>query len=200
MTGRRGYLLALGGLLAGGALTLLALGRPWLFVQLRLGPSAPVTTATYAGSALHPWGAALGVAALAVALAVVATRGFARRLLGLLVVAGAIPLLVLAVTTGRSGPDVAVLTRDYGPVTVVSDGAPATAVGATAVVSGSAWWVLLLVAAGLLAVAGAVTCWCGPQWPVMSRRYERRGAAAPADTTTPQGQWDALDRGEDPTR
>jgi hypothetical protein len=69
--------------------------------------------------------------------------------------------------------------------------------GVLAVVVGLQDGSLAAVAGGTCTVAGgAWAAWRGPGWTRMSSRYER--AAAVDDS--PHALWDALDRGEDPTR
>jgi hypothetical protein len=64
---------------------------------------------------------------------------------------------------------------------------------------GVGWPVLTLVAAAVVAAAGALTIRYSDTWPQMSARYERPQAGA-TTAKAPQTQlWDALDRGEDPT-
>jgi len=67
--------------------------------------------------------------------------------------------------------------------------------------------VLAVAGAVVAAVAGAMVAGRGRQWAALSRRYEPpAGGGAPAqeqDLRPPAGGpelWDALDRGEDPTR
>jgi hypothetical protein len=48
----------------------------------------------------------------------------------------------------------------------------------------------------LVVVGGGWVVWRGPRWTRMSARYDRQTAV----TDSPHALWDALDRGEDPTR
>jgi LPXTG-motif cell wall-anchored protein len=64
----------------------------------------------------------------------------------------------------------------------------------------SAGWPLVTAAGGLLvAGAGGLTLARGRAWPTMGARYERPAREA-GPTRTPTEVWDALDRGDDPTR
>jgi hypothetical protein len=57
------------------------------------------------------------------------------------------------------------------------------------------------VAGGLaLLVAGGVALVTGRGWPGLAARYERDPAAPAARPAAPTSTWDALERGEDPTR
>lgn len=65
---------------------------------------------------------------------------------------------------------------------------------------GAGWPVLTIVAALVVVVAGGVTIRYSDTWPEMGARYERPQSGA-TSAKAPQTQlWDALDRGEDPTR
>jgi uncharacterized membrane protein (TIGR02234 family) len=101
--------------------------------------------------------APLALAVLAGAGALLATRGRARRLLGL-------------------------------PV-----------VGAGAAIAGVGWPGASIVAALVVAVAGVLTALHGGRWPALGARYEAPGAPRPREPVGAAAQWDALDRGEDPT-
>lgn len=164
---------------AGAAVVLLAAGRTWLMrTEDRPAPLPDIPTAV-TGADLLPWLPASGLVALAAAGALLALRGPARQILGgVLVLAGT----AMAVAAGWGGmrPDAGI-------------GWPALGLLGSAAV----------VAAGCLAVA-----W-GREWPAMGARYERAGTAAspaprPAEGAGGPGpekqMWDALDRGEDPTR
>jgi uncharacterized membrane protein (TIGR02234 family) len=181
---RRGLVAALVAGLLGGALALLVAGRRWAAATV----TAPTGTRLHvaaSGRALAPALPALGVAALALTLAVLAARGPLRRLVGLLlvVVGGATVAVSVA---ARGAADRVLAERAFGTaVTVVH-----------APVAG--WW-LLAVASGLLMTgAGALTVTLGRHWPSMGSRYDaprsRRTAADPDASA-----WDALDRGDDPT-
>jgi hypothetical protein len=90
-------------------------------------------------------------------------------------------------------------TRRFGRRLV---GVVTVLVGVLVVVTGGAWSV---VTGGLLLVlAGAGTAWRATRWPSMSGRYDAGAAAASAAGVDPARRshdlWDALDRGEDPTR
>jgi Tryptophan-associated transmembrane protein (Trp_oprn_chp) len=77
-----------------------------------------------------------------------------------------------------------------------------------AVMTGTPWRFAVLAGALLVFLAGLATALRGPQWPVMSARYDRppRGAAAgPAAPKEPgrrrdsASMWESLSGGEDPT-
>jgi hypothetical protein len=187
MTRRRQLTLAIVACVVAAALVLLATSRTWtVVVTERPAPLGPVRQAR-SGAALYPWLPALGLAALAGAVAVPATRGWGRVAVG-----AVLALCGLGVVAGA--------------VTGIARGVP---VG----------WPLLCGLGGFaVAGAGAVTVARGRTWPAMGSRYERAssrpapraaetdgraaetdGPAPPAGLTDAQ-VWDAIDRGEDPTR
>ncbi|MGW3602553.1 Trp biosynthesis-associated membrane protein [Micromonospora sp. NPDC005161] len=184
VAGRRQLTYAVLLCLAGAGLALWASTRSWsVELTARPAPLPPVRDAR-SGAALLPWLPALALVTLAGAGAVLATRGRARRLLGVLLGA-----LGLAVAAGGG----------YGLVT-----------GLDGVVSRQ--WPALCLLGGLLAVAGGGwTALRGGGWPAMGARYERpartstqgpppeAGPAGPMAGRRTTEAWDALDRGEDPT-
>lgn len=192
---RRELTLTLALLAAGAVLGLLAASRPWGTV---LDP-APVVPAevTFTGSDLVPILPASSLVALAALVAVLAVRGFGRRLVGALVA------LVGAAAALSAGP-VAADLEDRLEQRVLN--APdVTASAATVVSSSPTLGVLAVTGSVVVMVAGALVAVRGPSWPGMGTRYER-GPSSPATTSTADGdaatsreRWDALDRGDDPT-
>jgi len=191
---RREMAVAVVGLAAGGGLALSAGGQTWLTATVARPEPLPPVTEQLTGSELAPLVPAGGLVLLAAAVALVAVRGAGRVLVGLLAaVAGGV--------LGWSGLRTLLTDADVTAAGVVGSGTPGSTL--TADVSG-AWPVLVLVA-GLLAVAaGLLTVLRGSSWPGMGRRYERPAAtAAPVRRRTDEDRaldaWRALDRGEDPT-
>jgi uncharacterized membrane protein (TIGR02234 family) len=135
---------------------------------------------------------ALALVALAGVVAVIATKGIARRVVGALVAAAGVALLwriaaaMPAVSAARAR-------------TLVAAKHPQVA-GLPRVVTHPLWGVLSLPAALLVIAAGVITaCW-GARWGGLSARHERPAAdpdqaRARADASL----WTALDSGEDPT-
>jgi hypothetical protein len=178
---------------------LLAVSRTWL-VQTKQRPApAPPLVEKVSGASLVPLLPALALVALAGAGALVATRGRWRSV-------------------------VAVVITMCGLGIVIVDRSPARTDG---IASG---WVLTVGLCGVgIALVGAFTLRNGSRWPTMGARYERPAPPPPAgappagDTATPSdersagpdraadtrsggahigdtGWWDAIDRGEDPTK
>jgi uncharacterized membrane protein (TIGR02234 family) len=187
---RRSYLLSLAACLAGAALALYAITRTWsVHLTPRTGMSALRDAKT--GTDLQPWVTGLTVVALAGTGALLATSGWARRVLGVLLALAGVGVVIGAVL-GRAGLD------------------PGSAIGGTT-------WPILCAVGGVTIVAGGVTAARqGHRWPRMSARYDRKpvppprsgpdGTAAdqPRDKSSAtvadhRAAWDALDRGDDPT-
>ncbi|AEV82701.1 hypothetical protein ACWT_1682 [Actinoplanes sp. SE50] len=172
---RRSHAASVLGCLAGAGLTLYAVTRTWsLTVEHRPGLSDLSTGRT--GADDQPWLIGLAVVALAGAGALLATRGVARRALG-----------VLLAAAGAGIAAGALLARA---------GMPVGAAGAGAVV-----WAVTAVLGGLVVAAGGVlAARHGHEWAAMSARYERKPQVSAV--SAPDGNravWDALDRGDDPT-
>jgi uncharacterized membrane protein (TIGR02234 family) len=210
----REYVLVLGVAAAGAVLVFLSARQGW--AQVVTAPPAPLpgSTVTVTGQDLVPAAGALAVASLAALAAVIATRGLARRLVGLfLAVSGALTVLLVSARVGTAD----VLAAAHGAAvsqggSAISGGGPGATSGAvpggsTPGVSAAAQVVMVsfpwrpLAAVGGLAVlvAGILVTWRGPRWPAMSSRYSRTGRGSPqpvADTAT---LWESLSRGVDPT-
>ena len=181
------------------------------------------------GGDLVPLAGALGIAALACLAAVIATRGVARRVVGVLlavlgagtaaaVAAGVTAAAVLSVAASKVGsPGAAAVSGTAGSTTSGSGASRSGFVSVAgsaghAIMTGTPWRVAVLAGAVLVVTAGAATAWRGTRWPVMSARYDlpERGTAGAASTAGPgRGQaapardsasmWESLSAGADPT-
>jgi len=183
---RRSYTAAVGSLAAGGAVALAVAQANWVTTA-----SAGVGFSTsFTGSELAPAMVACALASMAGAVAVVATKGLVRRLIGVVlavvaVVIVAAPLRVLVDPTGAS----------TSSLSLVAGGATAAARPATA----AWWWCLLAAAGGVTALCGAaLTVLRGSGWPVMAARFESP-AGGRARGSAAVDAWTQLDRGQDPT-
>lgn len=143
---------------------------------------------------------ALGLVALAGVVAVVATKGVVRRVIGALVALAGAGLVwrSLAGLAPVSPARARELVRAAHPQ-VVDSGALARHI-----VTHPAWPVLSAVAGLLVLGAGAAVALRGGRWTGLSARYERSGARAPVDPEQQRARadatlWTALERGEDPT-
>jgi hypothetical protein len=180
MKRERGYAATAAALGAG--LALFAASRGWAEIEVRATVPVPLPPKQQTGAELLPWLPALALAALAGAGAVLATRGAVRMVVGLL-------LLLCGVG-------------------IVAGAGYAVIEGATP------WWPAAAALGGLVALdAGVLTLVRGRSWPAMAARYQRAAQAEPAQPAATTGSaggqpparpsvamWDALDRGEDPTR
>jgi uncharacterized membrane protein (TIGR02234 family) len=186
VTGTRGRAVAVVACLAGAGLVLLASSRAWAELPASGGGLVPSGPAPLTGRDLVPLAYACGLAALAGTLALLATRGWPRRVVGvLLVVLGGAALL-----SGLTGAG-AQAVRD------------AAGTAAEAPVTRTAWPWVSHAGAVLVVAAGVLTAAVGHRWAGMSDRYDApaareqgRAARRPADAGD---LWSALDRGEDPT-
>ena len=136
---------------------------------------------------------ALGLTALAGALALFATRRLARRLVGVLLIAAGVGVAVSAFgERGASHASRVLATK------AAAKGFATRAMDAHM----ASWWILAALGGVLVVLAGVATVVRSATWPGMSSRYENaatRATAHAADTGSAKDLWDALDRGEDPT-
>ena len=220
MTAKREYGLALLAGALGAALILFAVREQW--AQAVFVPPKPLTAQVVgvSGNDLVPLAGALALAALAGLAAVIATRGVLRRVAGALLAlfgagAGAAVLTsvtaatVLAVAAGKVGsPGSAAVSGAAGSTTSGSSSSGALVIAGSAghaVMTGTPWHVAVLAGALLVFLAGLCTALRGPDWPVMSSRYDapeghagrHSGSARALDSAT---MWESLNGGEDPTR
>jgi uncharacterized membrane protein (TIGR02234 family) len=236
---RREYGFALLAGAAGAALILLALRQRW--AQAVFTPPKPLTSQVVdvSGTDLVPLAGALALAALAGLAAVIATRGTLRRAAGVLLAlfgAGAGAAVMTSVTAATvinvaaskvASPGSAAFSGAAGSTTSGSTGGGALVVSgstAQAFMTGTPWHVAVLAGALLVFIAGLATALRGPDWPVMSARYDAPGARDAADRADgPDGpdapggpggraglggkarpldaaaMWESLNGGEDPT-
>jgi len=187
---RRSYVLSLVACLAGAALALYAITRTWsIHLTPRTGMS-PLRDAR-TGTDLEPWVTGLAVVALAGTGALLATAGWARRALGVLLSLAGLGVLAGAIL-GRVGLD------------------PGSARG------GTTWPILCAVGGAIILLGGVTAARQGHLWPRMSARYDRKPVPPPrsepdgpnagklrdrssATVADHRAAWDALDRGDDPT-
>ena len=169
--------------LVGAGLVLLAAGRGWVVVTEPARPPLPTRVLRLTGgelTALRPL-AALGLAGV---VALAATRSLGRVLVGVVLAAAGVGAVIG--TVRLLGDPQAAAARDR---TV------------TGVVETTAWPSAALVGGMLLALAGLLVAVRGRRWAALSGRYEAPAAQAERPPARPEvAAWEALDRGEDPTR
>jgi hypothetical protein len=158
----------------------------------------PVTITPVDGQVVLPAVAALAVAALASLAAVLATRGLARRITGLITAALGIGVIIAATATVRAAD---VLTSaghaNISPANGAGGGiAPGSTTAGTnggaagslagfpahVEFDGSAWRVLILGGAALIIIAGCAIIARATRLPAMSSRYERAAPTGPRTT------------------
>lgn len=176
--------------LTGAALVLLAAGRPWARGALRRAP-LPTVVVAVSGRGVAPVAAALGLVGLAGVVAVLATRGAGRLATGVLLVLAGAGVVAASVQVGLDLP------RAMRPTVERVSGVPgATAEG----IRMTAWPRVSVVGGALLCAGGVLTAVRGRRWAALSARYDAPGSDGPVVPAEPAAIWDALDRGEDPTR
>jgi uncharacterized membrane protein (TIGR02234 family) len=226
LSAKREYTVALLAGAIGAGLILLAARAQW--AQAVFVPPKPLTpeVVSVSGNDLVPLAGALALATLAGLAAVIATRGVLRRVAGALLAifgagAGAAVLstvtaaTVLSVAAGQvASPGSAAVSGAAGSTTSgTSSGGPLVVAGSTghAIMTGTGWHVAVLAGALLVFLAGLATMLRGPDWPVMSSKYDapegsgtgRHGGASagrgPARALDSATMWESLNGGEDPT-
>jgi uncharacterized membrane protein (TIGR02234 family) len=131
---------------------------------------------------------ALGWAGLAGIAALLATRGWPRIAVGVLLTAFGLIVAIVSPTVIRR-PHV---------ISVAGEHSNLARLGGDITVHVHAWWIASVLGGVLLAAAGLLTIDRGRRWPGMSARYDRTNAAPPSGDD-PASLWKALDRGDDPT-
>lgn len=187
--------LALGAL--GASLVLFAAGRTWAGGRVPAeAAQQAVLSVSASGREVTGVPGALALVGLAALVAVFAVRRAGRVVVSaLLALSGAGAVVASVLGAGDS----AAVDEAAAAATGLT-GTAANAVTHTAWPWASAAGGLLLLAAGLVALAR------GRDWPALSARYDAPGKTAgsprrpaPADPDRPDEMWRALDRGEDPT-
>jgi len=177
----------------GAGVLVLALGRVWSEVPGAPGVTIPSFGDRVLGRDLAPGALACGYLGLAGVVALIATRGWGRVLIGLLLAAGAIGALVDVLPLGF-GDTLTTRTATH-LAHCTSDGCSSDRVVAPAF---SGWPWVASGAAALLFMGGVLTVVRGRTWKGLGSSYEAPGAK-PVEPVTDKGVWDALDRGDDPT-
>jgi uncharacterized membrane protein (TIGR02234 family) len=192
-----GFALALQ--IVGSAVVLLVSTRAWQTITtVRTRPFRPDVLGV-TGRTIDAAPTALALVGLAGVVAVVATKGVPRRVVGVLVaLAGAATIWRSALALGTLSPGAAdAIVRDKHEFVVNA------AVAARHITTHPVYGTLSIAGGCLLLLAGSLAAWHGSHWSALSARYERppspaedeERARARADAT----MWAALERGHDPT-
>ena len=188
----RGFAVVLAAQVLGAGAVLLIATREWQTVTTVRPRPFGTDVLGLSGRTVDGAVTALALVALAGVVAVIATKGTVRRVIGGLVAAAGLALVwrtstaFAAVSSARAR-------------TLVSARHPQV-VGDPQVVTHPVWPTLSLLAALVVAAAGVATVLRGGAWAAMSSRYEREEvdpeqARARADASL----WGALESGDDPT-
>lgn len=167
-----------------GLLLLFAAGRTWGSATLASdgGARQHVSVTGHGVASALP---ALGLALLALAVAMLAANGVLRRVAALLVVTvGAAALAVAVRARGDVGH--ALAARVFASRAASVGGARAH------------WWLLAAIASMLAVVAGAAVVVGVGRRTGLGARYDAP-ETAPAAGASPVDDWDAIERGQDPT-
>lgn len=193
---RREPLLAALLCVAGAFLVLVAVGNPWVLVEVAGGPLLPEREVGVTGTELAPGLRALGLVGLAGVPALAATRGRGRVVVGLLLLAVGAGVVVAVARLELAGLGLGGRALISDPVREAG-GAQGEAFDLTGWPIGTALGGLVLALAGLLVAVR------GPRWTALGRTYDAPAADAPAPSAdgpaAERDLWAALDRGEDPT-
>ncbi|MEU6710889.1 TIGR02234 family membrane protein [Nonomuraea sp. NPDC046802] len=175
----------------GALLVLLAAGRVWVRALGAAGSDTVVPTGGELSPALTP----VALAGLAGVVAVLATKGVGRRVVG-----GLLALCGIGAAAGTWTALDEATVADWLHERNVLRGATAMPWEAVSLWPGvAAVGALLMIAGGVLAIVR------GGRWTGMSARYERGAGADTPEARAAQAaqadraMWDALDRGDDPT-
>ena len=176
---------------AGAGVVLLAAAQPWAHALFVPAAPLPNSRVTVTGHELVPAANALAIAAIACLAAVIATRGALRRVAGIL-------LALLGVFIVAAVP---ASVRHAHVAAAAAARTLATAAPAHLAMAAFPWWAAAAVGGLVIVCAGALAAWRGPRWPAMSAKYDRPGGPPQAGGASkdPAAEWDALDRGADPT-
>lgn len=222
MNARRELTVAVLAAAAAGGLGLLAGGRPWLDLTVTRDSPLPPSTGQAFGSDVAALVPGLAIVVLAGAAGLLATRRWGRTTVGVLVLACGVGMLA------ATAPWLAMVSSSRAAAVALDLGLPAGSTLGSG--TASPWIAVLAAALAILAGGGTVLrSWhwpamgarydapaaAGSDAPAAARydapaapRHHANGArrpdpAASRPETLPRNDrdmWDALDRGEDPTR
>jgi uncharacterized membrane protein (TIGR02234 family) len=198
--------------LVAAAVVLLLCTRTWQTVRLARPRPLRDEVLRVTGRTVTEAPTAFALVALAGVVAVLASRGLARRVIGLVLV-GAGAAIAVSATSGWHRLSAGRIRALAESKNVVGLGAPDT----WRVAVHPAWAAGCVVAGAAVALAGALVCVRGGRWGAMSARYAAPAAArtgqpsqrgiGPGDPGDAAGDdaraqaslWSALERGDDPT-
>ncbi|HMH93703.1 MAG TPA: Trp biosynthesis-associated membrane protein [Streptosporangiaceae bacterium] len=184
----------------GAGLVFLAMRQGWAQVRTAVPAPLPASVVTDSGQSLLPYADALVIAALATLAAVLATRGAARRVTGVLLAGLGVAIAAAATAGVSTAAALAAAAQSVGPATGAGAGAaPESATDGSsaggsvpnvagfhshAVLTAAGWQAMAVAGAVAIIAAGVLVTWRAARLPVMSSRYDspaaRPAAARPA--------------------
>jgi uncharacterized membrane protein (TIGR02234 family) len=188
---RRSYALVIVGGLASAGAVVVGASRPWLNASARVD-GLPQITASVEGTDVAPLAGALGFVLLASFGAVLATRGWVRRGVGVVIAVSAAAVVVSTLVAGSA-------------TNLLEENLAARGwLGGSYTSHVVAWRWVVVVGAALCLVAGFAVVRLANEWATMGSRYDGPAAAEPAvgvtDSPSEAEVWKAIDRGHDPTQ
>src|SRR4051812_13337498 len=181
---KRGLLVTVAMTAVAGALLLIASGRTWGAATVGAAGAARQHVSV-TGHDVEPALSAVGLALLAMSVALLAARGPLRRIGGLIVVA----IGAAALAGGFRARD------DVGhELALRVFASSAKTLGG----SRPAWWLLVVIAGALAVVAGAATTIGAGRREGLGARYDAPTASTNVQAN-PADAWDAIEQGQDPT-
>lgn len=167
-----------------GVLLLFASGRTWGAATVGAAGAARQHVSV-SGHDVAPALSAIGLALLAMSVALLAARGPLRRIGGVIVVAiGAAALSGAFRARNDVGHKLALRVFASSARTIGG--------------SRPAWWLVVVVAGALAVIAGAAATIGAGQRGGLDARYDAPSAPS-KDAEVPADAWDAIERGQDPT-
>lgn len=193
---RRQFGVAVALCLVGATVALVAAGQPWAQVTVRQPAPLPLTRLALSGRVLAPGAAAGAGVGLAGVVAIAAARSWGRTVVGVLLLLAGVGVTVATPAAGSARVRNSAVLAERVPTVATA--------GAGTIVRTTAWPAVSAAGGVLIAAAGALTVARGRRWPTMGARFEAPTSVAgpttgPAAPMRETAQWDALDRGEDPT-
>ncbi|HMG62515.1 MAG TPA: Trp biosynthesis-associated membrane protein [Streptosporangiaceae bacterium] len=177
---------------AGSGLVFLAMRQGWAQVRTAVPAPLPASVVTDSGQSLLPYADALVIAALASLAAVLATRGAARRVTGVLLAGLGVAIAAAATAGVSTAAALAAAAQSVGPATGAGAGAaPESATDGSApagsvpnvggfhshaVLTAAGWQALTVAGAVAIIAAGVLVTWRAARLPVMSSRYDAPAA------------------------
>ena len=173
MTSRRSALTLL---IVSAASILIVSSFTWATAVVNVRGGAGTREVSAAGNAVVPTVVSLSIVALAGSLAILALKGWARQMIGVLIVVVAIVI------------EISVFRFAMNPIVESGN----DTVGSVAL---NQWWIVVMLLAIFLMLSGVITLRSSRAWSAMSAKYE--GEAVRKESAL--SPWDALNAGQDPT-